>query len=444
MKRGTRNIFFSITILGMLMLAVSSGIFVNPTPISVQNPEVSPVSLYATAENNVLLWYTTWGGTDTEQGFGVAVDANGSIYCVGHTVSFGVGSNDLALVKFAPNGTRLWNVTWGGVYSEDGRGVVIDADGAVYCSGSTLSFGAGSNDLALVKFAPNGTRLWNTTWGGTGTEQGFGEAVGPNGSIYCTGSTISFGVGNEDLMLVKFAPNGTRLWNVTWGGVNSEIGRGVAIDADGAVYCSGYTDSFGAGSKDLALVKFAPNGMKLWNTTWGGLDWDVSMDIAIDAMGDLYLVGITQSYGAGSYDFALVKFAPNGTKLWNVTWGGADFEQGYSVAVDASGAAYCTGITYNSETNQGVALVKFAPNGVNLWNYTWDSVLDEAGVDIVMDAAGNIYCSGYAMISGKGLDFVLLKFGYPSKTGGIPGFELIYLVFGFFALISLVQRRRFY
>ncbi len=74
----------------------------------------------------------------------------------------------------------------------------------IYCSGRTQSFGAGYDDFALVKFAPNGTRLWNTTWGGTGQDQCYSVAISTDGSIYCLGSTMSFGAGSYDFALVKF------------------------------------------------------------------------------------------------------------------------------------------------------------------------------------------------------------------------------------------------
>ncbi|HUY01549.1 MAG TPA: SBBP repeat-containing protein [Candidatus Deferrimicrobium sp.] len=134
--------------------------------------------------------------------------------------------------------------------------MAVDANGSVYCSGYTDSFKAGRCDLALVKFAPDGTRLWNVTWGGANDDYGYGVAVDANGSVYCTGYTVSFAVAITDLALVKFAPNGTRLWNVTWGQANAEAGYNVAVGARGAVYCTGVIGYLMTGKYDLALVKF--------------------------------------------------------------------------------------------------------------------------------------------------------------------------------------------
>ncbi|MDD1778490.1 MAG: SBBP repeat-containing protein [Candidatus Helarchaeota archaeon] len=389
------KVLYTVTILGMLlMLTISGGMLVNSTPKSVQNQDASPITLYTTAENNALRWNTTWGSVGGDYGYGVAVDASGFVYCVGETNWFGAGGYDLALVKFAPNGTRLWNITWGGTGSDEGMRIVIDASGSPYCLGDTTSFGAGSYDFALVKFAPNGTRLWNTTWGGAANDYGNGVAVDAAGNLYCSGYTSSFGAGNQDMALVKFDSNGTKIWNTTWGGADIDLCYDIVLDASGSPYCTGYTNSW-AGNNDLALVKFAPTGTQLWNTTWGGTGDDYSYVIAMDASGAIYCTGATKSFGAGGLDLVLIKFAPTGTQLWNMTWGGTGNEYSYDIVVDTSGALYCVG-----------------------WTNSFG-----AGSD----------------------DFALVKIGYqPGEPGGIPGFELVYLLIGLLALIPLVQRRRFY
>ena len=78
-----------------------------------------------------------------------------------------INKDDTVHVINKSSGTQLllWNTTWGGTLTEYGRGVAIDTAGNVYYVGSTNSYGAGVYDLALVKFYPNGTKAWNSTWG---------------------------------------------------------------------------------------------------------------------------------------------------------------------------------------------------------------------------------------------------------------------------------------
>ena len=450
MKKSSKEVLYTVTILGMLlMLTISSGMFVSSTPKSVQNRDASPIILYTAAENNALRWNTTWGGAGGDYGYGVAVDASGSIYCVGETYSFGAGDTDFALVKFAPAGTKYWNITWGGANYDTGYSVAVDANGSIYCFGYTNNFGAGNYDFALVKFAPNGTKLWNTTWGGVGPEYGYGVAVDANGSIYCVGTTLSFGAGAFDLALVKFAPSGTKLWNRTWGGASDdELGYGIAVDAAGNLYCVGETKSFGAGESDLALVMYDSNGTKQWNITWGGASDDVGWGVAVDISGSTYCVGETFSFGAGHSDFALVKFNHNGIQLWNHTWGGAGtVDVGQGITMDAHGYVYYIGRTSSYDVeNDDFALFKLTPSGIYLWNITWGGASDDVGYGVAVDASGSIYCIGTTNSFGAGNgDLALVKFGYqPGEPGGIPGFEFVYLLLGLLALLYLVQRRKIY
>ncbi len=407
-----KRVLLGIT--GLLALLVFSSILNTPfeLPIPIQTQKNTPVALHATSETGVLRWNTTWGNTTDDRGYGLVIDPNGSIYCTGYTNSFGAGGYDLLLVKYAPNGTQLWNTTWGGSNDDKGWGITMDTNGSLYCVGETESFGAGGKDFALVKFAPNGTRLWNVTWGGSNYDWGRGVAVDTNGSIYCTGSIASFGAGSNDLGLAKFDPSGTRLWNITWGGSNVDYSNGVVVDANGSIYSSGLTKSFGAGNDDFSLVKFASNKTLLWNITWGGPDIDYGYELTMDANGFVYCTG-ARSFGSNT-DLALLKFAPNGTRLWNTTRGGSDTDIGWDVAIDVNGSLYCTGYTKSfGAGNNDLVLVKFGPTGTQLGSATWGGSNSDTGADLALDANGSIYCVGFTTSFGAGgFDLVLAKFGF--------------------------------
>ena len=368
----------------------------------------------------------------------------GYIYCVGSTNSFGAGNDDLAVVKFAPNGTRLWNTTWGGSGDEHGYGIALDSAGYIYCVGFTDSFGAGFRDLVVVKFASNGTRLWNTTWGGSGDEIGNGIALDSAGYIYCVGFTDSFGAGNDDLAVVKFASNGTRLWNTTWGGSGYEHGYGVALDSAGYIYCAGSTSSFGTSFKDLAVVKFAPNGTRLWNTTWDCSESEDGFGIALDSTGYIYCIGSIFSFVSGNGDLVLVKFAPNGTRLWNTTWGGSGYDVGLGIALDSMGYIYCVGYTNSfGAGNDDFAVVKFTPNGIRLWNTMWGGSGDEHGYGIALDSANCLYCVGITTSFGAGSnDWVMIKFQVMEIPATIPCFNwnLLFIVLTAILMIKICDK----
>lgn len=99
------------------------------------------------------LWgWSSWSGNDYDYGRGLAVDSSNNVYLVGTTSSFGAGLYDMALVKYDSSGVQQWNRTWGGSNYDYGSGVAVDSLNNMYLAGDTLSFGAGSRDMVLVKF----------------------------------------------------------------------------------------------------------------------------------------------------------------------------------------------------------------------------------------------------------------------------------------------------
>jgi len=114
------------------------------------------------------------------------------------------------------------------------------------------------------------------------------------------GSTISFGAGSSDAFIIKYDNTGIQQWNLTWGGSNSEMGNGIALDDADNIHITGHTYSFGEGGCDVFIAIYDTAGIQQWNTTWGGIDDDAGTDIALDALGNVYITGETYSFGEGN------------------------------------------------------------------------------------------------------------------------------------------------
>ena len=363
----------------------------------------------------------TWGGTDGlgDLGWGVAVDSSGNIYVLGETGSFGAGQADVFLLKYGPNGTLLWQKTWGGTKDDWGWGVAVDSSGNVYVSGETQSLGTGSSDVFLLKYDSNGTLLWQKTWGGTQYDFSLGIAVDSSGNVYVIGGTTSFGAGLSDVLLLKYDPNGTLLWKKTWGGEKYDKVFGVAVDPSGSIYMTGGTESFGAGLRDVLLLKYGPDGTLIWQKTWGGENFDIGFDVAVDSSGSIYVTGQTLSFGAGWIDIFLLNYDPVGTLLWQKTWGGGDQEMGFDVAVDSSGSIYVTG-----RRGHDASLLKYGLNGTLLWQKTWGGIMDDVGGGVAVDSSGSVYVTGGTVSSSWILQDVSENETEPTGTETEPtGFE---------------------
>jgi len=352
----------------------------------------------------------------------------------------------LSKISYAQTPDWLWAKSAGGTNWDEASSVAVDDSGNTYVAGlfqsTTITFGsdtltnAGGGDIFLVKYAPNGNVLWAKSAGGTIDDYPYSVAVDDSGNIYVAGffesSTLSFGsttltnVGNNDIFLAKYAPNGNVLWAKRAGGTNWDEASSVAVDDSGNIYVAGYFYSpiitFGsitlmsAGNVDIFLAKYDANGNVLWAKRAGGMSEDGAYSVAVDASGNIYMAGwfesLTITFGsttltnAGWENIFLAKYDANGNVLWAKRAGGTNHDWAASVAVDTSGNIYVAGsfnsstITFGSDTltNAGgydIFLAKYAPNGNVLWAKSAGGTSYDVVISVAVDASGNIYVAGY-------------------------------------------------
>src|SRR5207302_1632423 len=280
----------------------------------------------------VVLAYSTYlGGSISDGGLAIAVDVYGNAYVTGDATSISFpttpgafhrsfgggdglsGTGDAFVTKLDSTGSTLVYSTYiGGSSGDEGSGITVDADGNAYVTGTTFSgnfpttAGAfqstggnpGSGNAFVTKLNSNGSGLvYSTYLGGSGTDQGFGIAVDADRNAYVTGTTFSGNfpttagavqstVGNPgdgNAFVTKLNSNGSGLVYSTYlGGSGSDYGHGIAVDADGNAYVTGTTDSGNfptttrafqptlSGSSDAFVTKLDPTGSALVYSTYLG------------------------------------------------------------------------------------------------------------------------------------------------------------------------------
>jgi hypothetical protein len=250
-------------------------------PLTAGNEAVSAPSSIVQSQQAVSLLYSGFlGGSLNDGGYGIAVDSSGNAYVTGYTHSSNfpavvgpdttfIGNGDAFVAKVNPSGTALVYAGFlGGSYYDVGRGIAVDASGNAYVTGETASadfpavvgpdttFNGGFQDAFVAKVNPSGTALVYAGFlGGSSSDAGYGIAVDASGNAYVTGYTASADFpavvgpdtiykGNGDAFVAKVNPSGTALVYAGFlGGSGNDRGYGIAVDASGNAYVTGETGS---------------------------------------------------------------------------------------------------------------------------------------------------------------------------------------------------------
>jgi hypothetical protein len=305
--------------------------FGNPSP---------RIFLVKFAADGSLVWQRIWNGT-TVRGLGrtgVALGAGDSVYVTGVSTNNG---NDAVLLKFDGNGTLLWERTWGGPESDESLAVAAAADGSAYIAGTATSFGPSSAGLFVVKFDSLGNLVWQRISDGAA---GNAVAVGPDGSVYAAGTTSRpDSIGNFDVIALKITSDGNLVWQRTYSAGDVVDPRGgMTVASDGSVYMAGAIQTVRRTADIAALiVKLSTSGDLLFDKQFDGRNSEVAAGVAVAPDdGTVYVAGTTTSFGIGFQDAFVLHLPPTGKKLLDaVTWGGTGFEEGSGVGVIAGTVA---------------------------------------------------------------------------------------------------------
>jgi len=318
-----------------------------------------------------------------------------------------------------------WLHSWGGGSQDNCRSVAFDGNDGIYAAGLTYSFGAGKNDVLLLKFSLAGELQWARAWGGADNDVANSLAVDANGNVLLGGYTSSFGAGNSDFLLQKWDPNGNLLWTRTWGGSDLDACTTIATRGE-AIYMAGRGYSFGAGSEDAYIAKCNAGGDIEWARSWGGIYEDSVSDMVaslnfLSEATELHLVGTTGNYGAGNFDIVYLTIGDDASLSSQYTWG--DGERQYGSAITRRGALlnvsyFIVGQTWDGNNAPRRALVLEVTNSDPL-AATWYADVDHSPMDILPAVSGGfLFCGRYD--GGAGAELVKL-----SATGALESAEII-------------------
>ncbi len=358
---------------------------------------------------------------------------------------------------------NLWAAKIGGTQNDRCNAVTSDASGNVYLTGwfqGTVDFNPGTAtnnltsygnyDIFVLKLDASGNYVWAKQLGGTVNDIGNAIAVDASGNVYLTGNfegtadfdpgataySLTAPGGNSDAFICKLNSSGNFVWAKKIGDTNLEEGLGIALDASGNVYTTGYFSSpntdFNPGTgtftispvgfNDAYVSKLDANGNFVWAKAFSGANYEVGNAISVDASGNVYTTGsfrssvdfdpgTTTSYltSLGWKDIFICKLTSAGAFAWAKRIGDVNDDEGIAITTDASANVYVTGYfmgtadfdpdagttNLTSAGNYDIFITKFNTSGNLVWAKSIGTTTEDCGRAIDADASGNVYTTGY-------------------------------------------------
>lgn len=310
---------------------------------------------------------------------------------------------------YSPN---IVQKSWTNLFSASvASAIVIDYLGNVIVAGPSDPSGLGDADYATIKYSNAGVPLWTNRHGGPEQQNDWARAIAVDGSnnVFVTGMSWNGDTRWEDYATIKYSSAGVPLWTnfFTRGAFRSDEAYAIAVDTNGSVFVTGFSEGGFATSSDYATIKYSNDGVPIWTNYYDGSDhqFDTAYAIAVDGGGNVFVTGEAIETPT-SFDFTTIKYSNDGIPLWTNRFNGStnvfeNDDRDPTLVLDAEGNVFVSGNSFRGYSNiVDFVVIKYSNNGISLWTnripYFIGSGNSFLGVPkpMVTDYNGNVFVTG--------------------------------------------------
>jgi uncharacterized delta-60 repeat protein len=297
-------------------------------------------------KNGKILYRSSYGGKKKDHAKALTATSDGYFMAVGGSKSFSKNNDeDVYVVKFDKDGKRVWQKTYGGDREDSGLSIVATNGGGALITGYTESYGKGYKDVYIIYIDKDGKEIWSKAIGGKDDDQGNAITLSADGGFYVAGQTRSYGSRLFDFYLLKFDGNGKFLYDVVYGEQNDDILKAITPTQDGGCVVAGSTKSFGSKYEDIDIIKYDKKGKQIWHKIFGFKSKEWANAITRMPNGGFLVAGTTKSFGFGANDFYLIELNSKGSSIWANVYGGENKDMAHSVTRTTDGRYIVVGET---------------------------------------------------------------------------------------------------
>jgi len=363
------------------------------------------------APDGTLLWQRTYEANSwflTEPA-DIAIDSSNSVYVTGYVGLPDFQTTGLALVKISAGGAIEWSRQYAGSTGEGaaGEGVAVDADGNIYVAGSAVVPNRAS-DALVIKYDSAGALAWTRTFGRTGlfTHDGFNRITRlPSGGVVASGVFGSNSAAGTDGAVVALSADGDTLWADELDvAAEDDFFGALAVAPDGTVTTGGSSE-FAPNDHDALIVRYAPDGARLWYTLFAGdgNGADGIGDLAVDSQGNAYATGVLEPFTGADF-FLTLRLDAAGGVVWSQQYGGPLDGGSRAVAIGLAGESdvVVAGRSLGSGTGMDAVTIR----------YTQPTNSEAAALNTLTMVRGTLQSGGLEQLAASDDDSVLTRSGF--------------------------------